>query len=64
MAFSEVADREYSDSIGVENIDFDAPSPDVDDIIGDNEDDDEADDPGTANWEAMFEQAAWEAEQT
>jgi hypothetical protein len=38
-AFGEIEDRAYEDSIGVENIDLNAPTPEVDEIVGDDEDD-------------------------
>jgi hypothetical protein len=65
-AFDQVEDRAYEDALGIQNIDYDAPTPDVDEIVGDDEDDDEAEanDLGDSDYEAMFEQAAWEAEQT
>jgi hypothetical protein len=40
--FGNLEDRAYEDSIGIENIDLDAQLPDVDAIVGD-EDDDETD---------------------
>jgi hypothetical protein len=57
--FSEVADKAYSDSVGIADYDFDAETPDVDAIVGDEDDteDEVADD----DYEAMFNQAEWEA---
>src|SRR5439155_19651153 len=59
-AFGQIEDRAYEDSIGIANVDLDAPTPDVDTIIGD-EDDGEAD-LGEADYEALFEAAQWEGE--
>jgi hypothetical protein len=61
-AFAQLDELAYENSIGIENIDLDAPTPDVDSIIGGDEEDGEADDPGTADWEAMFEPDHWEGE--
>jgi hypothetical protein len=64
-AFAEVADREYSDSIGIESIDYDAQTPEIDSLVGSADEDDHADevvDDSDSDFEAMFEQAAWEAE--
>ena len=54
-AFAEASDREYSASIGIEDIDYEAPTPDLD--LGD-EDEDEAVD--NSDWEAALEQVEWE----
>jgi hypothetical protein len=65
-AFSEIADNAYSDSIGIADYDFDAETPDVDAIVGD-EDDGEAIDAaglGEDDYAAIFDDAGWEAEQT
>jgi hypothetical protein len=62
-AFAEVTDREYSDSIGIQEIDYDAETPDVDSIIGSlDEDADEADDDSGSDFDAVFEQAEWQGE--
>jgi hypothetical protein len=62
-AFAEITDREYSDSIGIESIDYDSPTPDIDSIVG-ADDADEADEVDDDDFEAVFEEAAWEAEAT
>jgi hypothetical protein len=64
-AFGEIEERAYEDSIGIENIDFDVPTPEVDDIVGDSEDteDEAADDDYETDYETMFNQAEWEGEQ-
>jgi hypothetical protein len=60
-AFDQIEDRAYEDSIGVENIDFDIPTPDVDAIVGDeDESDDELDALGETDYEELFNQAGWE----
>jgi hypothetical protein len=63
-AFSEIADKAYSDSIGIADYDFDQPSIDVDALTADETAEDEVVDDSDSDFEAMFEQAAWEAEQT
>jgi FixJ family two-component response regulator len=62
-AITEAEDREYEDSIGIENIDLDAETPTVDSIIGE-EDDTEDEVVDDSDFDAMFEQATWEAEPT
>jgi hypothetical protein len=61
-AIAEVQDREYSDSIGIENIDLDAETPSVDSIMG--EEDDAEDEVADDDYEALFQTAEWEAEAT
>jgi hypothetical protein len=64
-AFAEATDREYSNSIGIQDVDYDASTPDVDSIVGSADEDDDADgvvDDSDSDFETMFEQAAWEAE--
>lgn len=62
-ALGQIEDREYEDSIGVANYDLNGELPDVDAIVGDEEDDEtEADGLGEADYEALFETAGWEAE--
>jgi hypothetical protein len=57
--FSEIADKAYSDSVGIADYDFDQPSVDVDALTADEDTEDEvADD----DYEAMFNQVEWEAE--
>jgi hypothetical protein len=59
-AFTQLEDRAYETSIGIENIDFDAETPTVDSIIGE-EDDTEDEVVDDSDFDAMFEQAEWEA---
>jgi hypothetical protein len=61
--FSDISDKAYSDSIGIADVDFDAESPDVDSIIGD-EDEDEFDSNEDTDYESQFNPAAWETEGT
>jgi hypothetical protein len=63
--FGRLEDRAYENSIGIENIDFDAPTPDVDSIIGDEPEDEVIEyHEGNPNYDEHFDSAAWEAEQT
>jgi hypothetical protein len=63
-AFGLIEDREYEDSIGVANVDLDAALPDVDAIVGDDEDDGDAELDGLldTDYEGLFEGATWESE--
>jgi hypothetical protein len=64
-AFGQIEERELEDSLGVANIDFDAPTPDVDAIVGDEDDGDaELDGLFDTDYEGLFEKAGWETEQT
>jgi hypothetical protein len=62
-AFDQLAERELENSLGVENIDLNAELPDVDEIVG-VEDDGPIDvaDLDEADFEALFEGATWESE--
>jgi hypothetical protein len=60
-AFGEIEDKAYSDSIGIADYDFDQPSVDVDALTADE---DEGDEVADDDYEAMFNQAEWEAEAT
>jgi hypothetical protein len=59
--FGQLEDRAYENSIGIENFDLNGESPDVDSIIGDEDEDEVVDD---SDFDTMFEQAAWESEQS
>jgi hypothetical protein len=66
-AFAEASDREYSDSIGIQSVDeleaaVAAEPVDVDALTV-NDDDVEDETVDDSDFEAMFEQAAWETEQ-
>jgi hypothetical protein len=63
-AFGQIEERELEDSLGVVNIDFDAPTPDVDAIVGDEEEDDvELDGLTETNYDELFETTGWEVGQ-
>jgi hypothetical protein len=63
-AFGLIEDRAYEDSIGIANVDLDAELPDVDAIVGDEEDGDaELDGLLDTDYESLFETAGWESEQ-
>jgi hypothetical protein len=55
-AFGQIEDRAYEDSIGVENFDLNGELPDVDAIVGDDDEDEVVDD-ADDDYEALFEQA-------
>jgi hypothetical protein len=63
-AFAEATDREYSASVGIADVDYDAQTPDIDSIVGSADEDDDAGEVVDDDFEAVFEQAAWEAEAT
>jgi hypothetical protein len=62
-AFGLIEDRAYEDSIGVANVDLDVDLPDVDAIVGDEDDGDaELDGLFDTDYESLFETAGWEGE--
>jgi hypothetical protein len=64
-AFGLIEDRAYEDSIGVANVDLDAELPDVDAIVGDEDDGPiDASDLSEADYAAIFEEAGWQGEQS
>jgi hypothetical protein len=60
--FSDLEEQALEASLGIENIDLDAPTPEVDDLIGEEGDseDEVVDD---SDFEALFNEASWETEQ-
>jgi hypothetical protein len=61
--FGDLEERAFEDSIGIQNIDLDAETPTVDEIVGDDEPDDEVvDDNSDVEYEALFNEASWETE--
>jgi hypothetical protein len=60
--FSDLEEQVLEASLGIENVDLDAETPTVDSIIG--EEDDTEDEVADDDYEAMFNQAEWEAEGT
>jgi hypothetical protein len=50
-AFAQLEDRAYEDSIGIQNIDLDASTPTVDEIIGTDDEVDDVYDDFDADWE-------------
>jgi hypothetical protein len=61
VAVAEATDREYSASIGIEDVDYDAPTPDLDSIVG-SADEDEGDEVADDDYDALFQNAEWESE--
>jgi len=55
-AFGQIEDRAYEDSIGIENFNLNGELPDVDAIVGDDDEDEVVDD-ADDDYEALFEQA-------
>jgi hypothetical protein len=59
--FGRLEDRAYENSIGIENFDLNGESPEVDSIIGDEDEDEFVDDFNEdTDYESQFNTAAWE----
>jgi hypothetical protein len=64
-AFGQAEAESYEESTGVESFNLDAPTPDVDAIVGyedDDESDGELDALGESNFDELFNQTPWEGD--
>jgi hypothetical protein len=65
IAFGDLEEQALEDSLGIQNLDLDTPTPTVDEIVGEEDDGDaELDGLVDTDYEALFETTDWEGEQS